>query len=66
MHLPDQSEAPRPEQPPVSTQELIRRASGAIAMARRLARETAAYCEESRLLRERVRARRKRWAPPWR
>jgi hypothetical protein len=66
MHLPDQSEAPRPKQPRVSTRELILRASEAIAAAKALARETAAYCEESRFLRERVRARRKWWALPWR
>src|SRR5262245_60369564 len=52
MHLHEQPEAPRPGQRPISTGELILRAGKAITAARTLARETAAICEESRLLRE--------------
>ena len=63
MHLPDQSEAPRPKQHRVSTRELILRASDAIGVARVLVREATAYCEESRLLREHIRARREAPGP---
>jgi len=59
MHLfePPGPTRPCPEQPPTSTQELIGRACDAIDAARALARETAALCEECRLLREKARPR---------
>jgi len=66
MHPVEPPDAPRPEQPPISTRELILRASDAIGEARVLVRETAAYWEEFRALRETVRARREGRGPPWR
>ena len=68
MHLIDPPDAPRlrPEQTVTLTWELMSRADEAIGEARALVRQAVAYCEESRLLLEQCRARRGKWAPPWR
>jgi hypothetical protein len=64
LHLLDPPDAQFPRQQPISTQELILRAGDAIGVARVLVRETAAYCEESRVLQQQARARREGRAGP--